>query len=143
MGTCKDETRLSVDALNLEASVLLGHRQAAQLLFKRLVGLGSYTSGIYFPTSIGRHLGGAAALLGRNEDARDYYNQAIKVCTKMKFRPELALTYLQFAELLLKCYPLEKEKASKYLDFAIKEFQDMKMESSLERALESKVIIDM
>jgi hypothetical protein len=59
----------------------------------------------------------------------------------MRFRPELALTRLQFAELLLEHYPEEKKEAQEHLDFAIKEFREMKMQPSLERALRHKDIL--
>ncbi len=59
----------------------------------------------------------------------------------MRFRPELALTRLQLAKLLLEHYPEEKAAALKHLDFAIKEFRDMKMQPSLERALRHKDIL--
>jgi tetratricopeptide (TPR) repeat protein len=92
-------------------------------------------------TCIPRHLGGACALLERYEEARKYYQEAIKVCTDMRFRPELALTRLQLAELLLEHYPDEKKEALEHLDFAIKEFTEMKMQPSLERALRQKKIL--
>jgi uncharacterized protein (DUF924 family) len=59
----------------------------------------------------------------------------------MRFRPELALTRLQLAELLLEHYPQEKSEAIAYLDFSISEFRDMKMQPSLERALRHKEIL--
>ena len=59
----------------------------------------------------------------------------------MRFRPELALTRLQLAELLLEYYPNEKAEALEHLDFAIKEFREMKMQPSLERALRHKEIL--
>jgi len=59
----------------------------------------------------------------------------------MRFRPEVALTRLQLAELLLERYPDEKKEALEHLDFAIKEFQDMKMQPSLECALRHKEIL--
>jgi tetratricopeptide (TPR) repeat protein len=113
----------------------------ARLAAERFTGTGVCTSGIYYTTCIPRHLGGAAALLGRYEEARKYYQEAIKVCTEMKFRPELALTRLQLAELLLEHYPKEKSEAIAHLDFCINEFRDMKMQPSLERALRSKEIL--
>ncbi len=45
----------------------------------------------------------------------------------MRFRPELALSRLQLAELLLDHYPEEKKDALEHLDFAINEFREMKM----------------
>jgi len=50
-------------------------------------------------------------------------------------------TRLQLAELLLEHYPAEKKEAMENLDFAIKEFQEMKMKPSLERALRHKDIL--
>ena len=86
-------------------------------------------------------MGAAAALLGRADEARKHYEEAIKVCTDMRFRPELALTRLQLAELLLEHYPDEKKEALEHLDFAIKEFREMKMRPWLERALRHKEIL--
>jgi eukaryotic-like serine/threonine-protein kinase len=141
VGTADDETSYWEDTLYLEASVLAGHHKAAEILLNRLSGTGLYTTGYSFPTCIIRHLGGAAALLGRYDEARKYYHEAIKVCTEMRFRPELALTRLQLAELLLEYYPAEKKEALEHLDFAIKEFREMKMQPSLERALRHKDIL--
>jgi tetratricopeptide (TPR) repeat protein len=141
IGTAEDETIMHVDTLFLEASVLVGHRQAAELLLNRFKDTGLCTNGLFLPTCIPRHLGGAAALLERYDEARNYYSEAIKVCTEMPFRPELALTRLQLAELLLEHYPDEKKEALEHLDFAIKEFREMKMQPSLERALRHKNIL--
>jgi hypothetical protein len=51
--------------------------------------------------SIARLLGAASALLGEPEQARAYYEQALQVAGKLRFRPEIALSRLQLAELLL------------------------------------------
>ena len=90
-GTDEDETRDWVEGLFLESAVVAGHRRAAEMMLNRLKDTGLYTTGNHFPTCITRHLGGAAALLGRYDEARQYYQEAIKVCTEMPFRPELAL----------------------------------------------------
>jgi len=141
IGSNNDETMGWVDITVLEVAVLAGHRQAAELLLRRLAGSSIRTSGLWRTTCAGRHLGAAAAFLGKPDEARKYYQEAIKVCTEIKFRPELALTRLQLAELLLEHYPAEKKEALEHLDFAIKEFQDMKMQPSLERALRHKDIL--
>ena len=86
-------------------------------------------------------MGAAVALLGRYDEARQHYQKAVKVCTEMRFRPELALSRLQLAELLLEHYPEEKKEALEHLDFAIKEFRETKMQPSLERALRQKKIL--
>jgi len=59
----------------------------------------------------------------------------------MRFRPEVVLTRLQLAELLLEHYPDEKKEALEHLDFAINEFREMKMKPSLERAPRHKEIL--
>ena len=46
-------------------------------------------------------LGDAAALLGRPAEAHANYRAALEVCGKIGFRPEIALTRLHLAELLL------------------------------------------
>jgi tetratricopeptide (TPR) repeat protein len=141
IGSAQDETMVWVDITLLEAAVLAGHRQAAELLLRRLAGSSSSTSGLWRTTCAGRHLGAAAAFLGRHDEARRYYEEAINVCTEIKFRPELALTRLQLAELLLEHYPDKKKEALEHLDFAIAEFREMKMQPSLERALRHKDIL--
>jgi tetratricopeptide (TPR) repeat protein len=125
----------------LEAAVLVRHRRAAELLQHHFAGSGMLTSGLFNPTVIPRHLGAAAALLGRPEEARTHYKEALKVATDMRFRPELALTRLQLAELLLEHYPEEKSEALEHLDFSINEFREMKAQPSLERALRHKEIL--
>jgi tetratricopeptide (TPR) repeat protein len=127
--------------LLLEAAVLAGHTRAAGILLSLLVDAAYTTTGLQNSTCVARHLGGAAALLGRFEEARQHYEEAIKVGTHMKFRPELALTRLQFAELLLEHYPKERAEALEHLDFAIKESRDMKMQPWLQRALRHKEIL--
>lgn len=79
--------------------------------------------------------------MARPEEARNHYQEAMKVCTEIRFRPELALTRLQLAELLLEHYREERTQAVKYLGFAINEFREMKMQPSLERALRHKEIL--
>jgi tetratricopeptide (TPR) repeat protein len=135
IGSIDDETPVFIDLYLLQAAVRIKHSPSAELLLSRYTGDYMPTSGIIIPTCIPRHLGSAAALLGRFDQARKYYNEAVKITTEMRFRPELALTRLQFAELLLDHYPAEKADAFDHLDFAIKEFRDMKMQPSLERAL--------
>ena len=85
-----------------------------------------------------RHLGAAAALLGRPEEARAYYEEAMDMATRLRFRPEIALTRLELAELLLAHYPDEKAEAFEHLDFAIGELREMKMQPALERALKRR-----
>ncbi|HEY91003.1 MAG TPA: protein kinase [Dehalococcoidia bacterium] len=139
-GSADDETPELADAVLLEAAVLVEYQEATELLLSRLAGSGMRISS-FFPACIGRHLGAAAVMLGRPEDGRKYYQDALKVATGMRFRPEIAIIRLQFAELLLKHYPDEKTDALEHLDFAISEFREMKMQPALERALRHKEIL--
>jgi len=141
IGSAEDETGAWEDITSLEAAVLAGHRQAAELLLRRLAGSNIRTSGLWLTTCAGRHLGAAAVLLGRPDEARTHYQEALKAASEMRFRPEVALTRLQLAELLLEHYPKERAEALEHLDFAIAEFRDMKMQPSLERALRHKEIL--
>jgi tetratricopeptide (TPR) repeat protein len=127
--------------LLLETSVLAKHARAAEILLNLLVGAVHKTTGAQNLTCVARHLGAAAALLGRYAEARKHYGEAIEVSTEMRFRPELALTRLQLAELLLEHYPKERAEALEHLDFGISEFRDMKMRPWLERALRHKEIL--
>jgi tetratricopeptide (TPR) repeat protein len=133
-----DMTQSWVDGFYLEAALLVKHRQAAELLLRRLA-----SSTLVFTASgcIPRLLGGAAVLVCRYDEGRQHYDRAIKVCTEMRFRPELALSHLQLAELLLEHCPDDKQDALAHLDFAIREFREMKMLPSLERALRHKEIL--
>ncbi|UCC16488.1 MAG: hypothetical protein JSU58_08990, partial [Dehalococcoidales bacterium] len=141
IGTDDDYIPLFSDTILLEASVLIGHSQASEMLYNRLNSTGVIIGGPRALTCIPRHLGGAAALLERYDKAKEHYKEAIKVCTEMPFRPESALSRLELAELLLDHYPDEKAEALEHLDFAIKEFREMKMQPSLERALRRKDIL--
>ena len=85
-----------------------------------------------------RVIGDALALLGRAADARAKYEAALNICQPGGFRPEIALTRLSLAELLLEHYPDERAVAIEHLDFAIAEFEVMKMAPYLHRALAVK-----
>jgi hypothetical protein len=126
----------------LETAVLLKDADACKVLGERLAPMaGLLHTEAEMCYSIGRLLGGAAALLGETEKARGYYLQAIEVCAKVRFRPELALTRLELAELLLEHSPDERPTAIEHLAFAIAEFREMKMQPSLERALRQKEVL--
>ena len=130
----EDLTGVALDTLLLEAAIAVRHREAADFLLRRFANSPVRTTGIFYTTIIARHLGAAAAMLGRMDDAKAHYLDAIQVAADMRFRPELALTRFQLAELLLDHYPEERDQALEHLDFAIKEFEAMKMQPSLEKA---------
>ena len=77
----------------------------------------------------------ALSLQGEFDRARFHYEDARSICERAGYRPELALSRLGLAELLLDHYPDERDAAIEHLDFAIAELRDMKMQPALERAL--------
>ena len=137
VGSDHDESGLHVLVNLLEAATLSGDEETTRALVRRLAplsGVGFFNSyGI--GVSFGRLLGDGELLLGHPPEARGYYNQGLEFCAKIRFRPEIALTRLSLAELLLDHYPDEHDAAIEHLDFAIAEFREMKMQPALERAL--------
>ncbi|UCC17183.1 MAG: AAA family ATPase, partial [Dehalococcoidales bacterium] len=115
-----DMTPVNLDIFTLESAVLVGHRLAIELLLRRFTNTTLAAASIF---GISRLLGAGAAFLEKYEEAREHYKEAIRFCTEIRFRPELALSRLGLAELLLDHYPDEKAEALEHLDFAIKEFR--------------------
>jgi hypothetical protein len=134
-----DESSIRILHWLLEVSVLCHEDETARQLLRRLAPLaGQLDVGI---SSIGRHCGEAAAMLGQPSEASEYYTSALVLCQKVRFRPEIALIHLDLAELLLEHYPHERDAAIEHLDFAISEFREMKMQPSLERALRHRGLL--
>ena len=128
-------TALTFLTLLLETSVRCGDRATAGGLLKRMAPLANRLDGPCL-VSYGRLLGEAATLVGRLAEARDAYEQALAVCQKVRFRPELALIRLDLAELLMNSYPSERARAVELLQAATAEFEAMRMQPSLSHALE-------
>jgi DNA-binding CsgD family transcriptional regulator/tetratricopeptide (TPR) repeat protein len=119
-----------------ETAVLVGDRRAAASMARRVELLASLSTGDWFYTCPARHLGAAAALCEDSVGARRYYEQALLTAGKISFRPEIALTHLQLAELLLASSDLsDRLEARQHLDYAIGEFRQMHMQPALDRAL--------
>jgi DNA-binding CsgD family transcriptional regulator len=135
-GSGDDETLFGLVNF-LEAAIAVGHRRAANELMGRLDCVAHLSIGPAFQTCVGRHLGDAAVLVGDRTAARAYYAQALESAGKIRFRPELALTHLRLAELLLEESEVRslRSEALAHLDTAIPELRDMKMQPALERAL--------
>jgi DNA-binding CsgD family transcriptional regulator len=122
-------------ALMLAVSIACKDTHTAAALVSRLSPFANRLDG-WVVMSYGRLLGEAAVLLGRLDDARTYFEAALGVCMKVRCRPELALTRLDLAELLLARFPAEKAHALEHLQGATDEFEAMHMLPLLSRALE-------
>jgi DNA-binding CsgD family transcriptional regulator len=134
-----EELPLDVLAYLLQAAVVVEHQAAAKVLAERLTCVAHLATGDGFSTCVARSLGDAAALAGDRTAARGYYVRALETAGKIRFRPELALTHLRLAELLLKeADDGERSDALAHLDIAIPELKDMKMQPALDRAVALK-----
>jgi hypothetical protein len=127
----------------LEASVVLGARERCARLYPRFDGLtGLQTPRRYEFYNAARILGDAARLLEKPASvAMGHYQRSLDWATKLRFRPEIALSRLGIAEVLLEGTVEEQAEAQGHLDFAIDELRAMKMQPSLERALRHKGLL--
>jgi DNA-binding CsgD family transcriptional regulator len=131
-----DELPFGALDVMLQSAVVVEHRAAAKALAGRLACVADLNGDTLLLGSVARHLGDAAALVGDHTTAHGYYAQALESASKIRFRPELALTHLRLAELLLKeADDAARPEALEHLDLAIPELRDMKMQPGLERAL--------
>ena len=132
-----DGLSLSQLVVLLEAAVIIEDRVTTSALASRLecVAHVATVPNSASATTIARHLGAAAALLGEPRRTRAYFEQAVAVAANIRFRPEVALARFQLAEVLLDHFPGERAQALSHLEFATAEFREMKMQPSLERAL--------
>jgi tetratricopeptide (TPR) repeat protein len=131
-------TITSVLAVMLKTALLVEDLEAVALLASRLAGLASMPAFItvHESTCIARLLGGASALAGDLTAARGYYEQALEGAALVGFRPELALTRLELAELLLRePQTTARATALAHLEVAVNELRAMTMAPALDRAL--------
>jgi len=96
-----DEDESALFALRglLEVSIRCGDTTTAEALVRRLSSLAGRLQPHYTIVGFGRLLGEVAAILRRPEQARDYLRQALEVCQRVRFRPEIALLHLDLAQL--------------------------------------------
>jgi DNA-binding CsgD family transcriptional regulator len=124
----------AVDIVNaLDTALLLGDREAAEILRHRL-GPESRHLGYVFGSlvSTARLRGAAAALCDDPVVAAACFEEALVSMGRMAYRPEVAMTRLQHAELLLQIGLVAEAKS--YLAEAIPELREMRMRPALEHA---------
>jgi tetratricopeptide (TPR) repeat protein len=132
-------TVLLVDLL--ETAALLEDRSLAPAMAARLQHVVGAAPSNYALCNVARHRGAAAALVGDRYTAHAAYQEALDWAQRIRARPEVALTRLGLAELLLTGDTGEQAKAQDHLDFAIEEFRAMKMQPALERGLNHKGLL--
>ena len=127
------ESPLNQLVFQLAAATKFGDKAVGRRLLAALEEAGNTFAG--FSISARRLCGIEAAILGERDRSRAHFEGAIEDCAAFRCRPELALSRFHLAELLLDHYPDEHDAAIEHLDLAVTEFQDMKMQPALERAL--------
>jgi DNA-binding CsgD family transcriptional regulator len=120
----------------LAGAIALTDASAAQEIAPHLASVSDLpVSGDFQMLSVGRLLGAAAALGGDYPQARSFTETAIESAERVQFRPEVVLTRLQLAELMLRHYPEERAAALEHLDFVIDDCAAMGMEPARRRAV--------
>jgi DNA-binding CsgD family transcriptional regulator/tetratricopeptide (TPR) repeat protein len=130
-GSADDESAIFNLVCLLEVAIRCGDESIASRLVNKLSPLATRVSR---SVSYGRVLGGAATMLGRPEEALQFYREALKVCHNASFKPEVALIHLELAELLTNLTPDNRRQAKAHLDAATEQFGAMRMRHDLERA---------
>jgi DNA-binding CsgD family transcriptional regulator len=118
-----------------ELAFRVRHEEAARLVLQRLQDLPLEVSGHSWSICVSRLRGDCFAVIGQPETASANYEEALRVCSRLGFRPELALTHLNYAELLAEHYPDKLGAAAEYLGVALGELGELKMNPALNRAL--------
>jgi len=135
-----DETAVHWLTLLFEAAIRCGDNGTVEVLLHRLSVVADQVSG-WLLVSFGRLLGEAAVLVGRRDQAMNYFEKALDICRQLRFRPELALTRLDVAELLSRQADTIPPEVLEHIDFAIAEFESMHMQPHLQRALELRRVV--
>jgi tetratricopeptide (TPR) repeat protein len=137
-----DETNRGMLIALLEAAIVGEDAKTVLGLRNRLATMVRFACVAPFGISWSRLLGDASALLGEQEQARSLFERAIDQSSHTHNLPELSLSRLKLAELLLEHYPDERATAIQHLDSAVAKLREMKMEPSLERALRHKEMLE-
>jgi class 3 adenylate cyclase len=119
----------------LVAAILVGDAEATALALELLEPAEAPFTSWGMLTSIARQRAVGAAALGEITKARAYYAKALEDTRAIRLRPEIALTQLGLAELLLEHFPDERAAALDHLASAVPELRAMNMRPALERAL--------
>jgi len=119
--------------LGLQCAIALEHRPAARALTAQLECVAHVSIEPWAMTSVPRQLAAASVLTGDLAAAHSYGERALETASKIGFRPDIALTHLQLAEILLN--EGKRGQAQQHLDIAIPELNEMQMQPARMRAL--------
>jgi DNA-binding CsgD family transcriptional regulator len=126
--------------LGMQCAIGLQHRPASRALAAQLECVAYLSIEEWAMTSVPRQLAAASVLNGDNVAAHAYCARALEAAGKIGFRPDIALTHLQLAELLLD--EGNRQQAQKHLDIAIPELNEIRMQPAHTRALSLMAVAD-
>jgi class 3 adenylate cyclase len=129
-----DWTDAGTLTLLLSAAIVLRDKGPAAMLARRLRQADSQYN-VDVRGTVGLQLGLADLLLDDAAAARAHFATALDVASRIGDRPEIALIRLAIARTLFEHYPNERAEAVEHLNFALGEFQAMKMQPALEEAM--------
>jgi class 3 adenylate cyclase len=132
--TENDWTAVATLVYLIATSILTRDMDVLRMLYQRLAGFDD----LYVPeafSTVARQLGLANLLLDDPAAARAHFATALDVAASVGDRGETALTRLAIARTLFDHYPDERARAIEHLNFALGEFQAMKMQPALEEAM--------
>jgi DNA-binding CsgD family transcriptional regulator len=129
-----DDRPLLELVLRLELALCTGDVAAANELAERLALVPHVATLDGCTPSVARLVGSTRQLQGDFGGARAHFELALVGSQRIGYRPEVALTRLALAELLLDHYPSEQHLARAHLDAASSEFSAMRMLPSQARA---------
>jgi eukaryotic-like serine/threonine-protein kinase len=118
----------------LATSVLTRDMDTLRMVYRRLADFDDLYSAEALST-VARQLGLADLVFDDPAAARVHLATALDVASRVGDRPETALTRLAMARTLFEHYPDERAQAVEHLNFALGEFQAMKMQPALEDAM--------
>ena len=121
--------------MDLEVAAVSHDRSSAPALLDLVDGDDRYLASPHM-VLVPRQRAALARLLGDHGRARRELLEAIDFCERISYRPELALSRLDLAELLLAHFPGERAAAFEHLEAAIGELEAMEMRPALGRALQ-------
>jgi len=120
--------------LRLELAVCTGDADAANELAERLTPVVHIATIDGCTPSVARLIASARLLQGDFDGARSHYQLALVVSQRIGYRPEVVLSHLELAELLLHHFPDERHLARTHLHSAVSEFSALRMQPYLARA---------
>ena len=125
----EEKAHIAFVSLLLEVAVQLQDHSMCERLYNGLTrrDLGTPLSN-FVTRPLQTVMGDAAFFLGKYEEARRYFEEALAICERIGHRPERAIAHVRLADLMLDAYPKEQSSALQHLDVALPELEAMGME---------------